>query len=731
MDNDGNTSLQDLLTLVTSSLKEAEEALGAPEPKPTTINCEAITLYTTRYPLASSEPVQTSALSRVVYADGEKDVSFYVYAVNNKDLVSSNSSATIRSGPLKPQVAPTELSIQADNSSCVTISWKPPQWPNGVITGYQYKPNAESGTQWTDIGDVKSKQICQYTPYEKVQCQIRAMNSAGNSDTATTDEIRTDCTAPTSPGSLQFGNPEETNTGSKLRLKYTVTWMEPSETNCESISSYSTRYPASGSNVAPRSVTNRVVYADGNIPIEFHVTAVNNYNLESAAAVISITTPEMRPQLSPVYFNMRVDSPKCVTLSWEPPNWPNGPITGYQYKCKDEGSWTDILDSADKREYQLCHFSPYQVVECELRAVNSAGNSNSSTAPSVTTDCDVSTAPGNLKFSDPEEENNEGRQRLKYKVTWKEPDAINCAEIKSYIITYPKSTSESESVQNSVFNQVVYADGEEEITFSVYAVNNADFESVVRINNYYDYDTESRIILLYTGPQIAPTNVSVQADNSSCVTVSWKPPLWPNGRITGYQYKPNTETGTQWTNTGDVRSVQICQYSPYESVQCEIRARNSAGKSDTATTDEIRTDCTASSVPQDVTFGQPNIVQRSGRDMLMYTVKWQEPKYINCESVTSYNTRYPALDSNVTFRSATSRDVYADGNRPVEFHVTAVNNDNLESATVVISITTPEIQYRSPALSQVFLHNCHQFKMCNHFMAASSMAQRTNHRISG
>ncbi|XP_067932743.1 receptor-type tyrosine-protein phosphatase delta-like [Watersipora subatra] len=408
--------------------------------------------------------------------------------------------------------------------------------------------------------------------------------------------------------------------------------------------------------------------------------------LEDLGALIPTLPPDtiiVGPQLSPVSFNMRVDSPKCVTLSWEPPNWPNGPITGYQYKCNDESSWTDIVDSADKREYQLCHFSPYQVVECELRAVNSAGNSNSSTAPSVTTDCDVSTAPGNLKFSDPKEENNEGRLRLKYTVTWKKPDVINCAEIKSYIITYPKSMSEPESVQNSVFNRVVYADGEEEITFSVYAVNNADFESVVR----------SVIITSKPlRPQIAPTDVSIQADNSSCVTVSWEPPLWPNGKITGYQYKRNTETGTQWTNIGDVRSLQICQYSPHESVQCEIRARNSAGKSDTATTDEIRTDCTASSVPQDVTFGQPNIVQRSGRDRLMYTVKWQEPQYINCENITSYNTKYSAFDFNVTSISVKSRDVYADGNRPVEFHVTAVNNDNLESAAVFISITTPEIR---------------------------------------
>ena len=32
MDSNGNTSLQDLLTSATTSLKEAEEALGAPEP---------------------------------------------------------------------------------------------------------------------------------------------------------------------------------------------------------------------------------------------------------------------------------------------------------------------------------------------------------------------------------------------------------------------------------------------------------------------------------------------------------------------------------------------------------------------------------------------------------------------------------------------------------------------------------------------------------------------------
>ena len=49
--------------------------------------------------------------------------------------------------------------------------------------------------------------------------------------------------------------------------------------------------------------------------------------------------------------------------------------------------------------------------------------------------------------------------------------------------------------------------------------------------------TEIFYILIFAilGPQIAPTSVGIRVDNSTCVTLSWQPPQWPNGPITGYQ----------------------------------------------------------------------------------------------------------------------------------------------------------------------------------------------------
>ena len=36
-----------------------------------------------------------------------------------------------------PQKAPRSLSLSANTSACVVLTWDHPEWPNGLITGYQ------------------------------------------------------------------------------------------------------------------------------------------------------------------------------------------------------------------------------------------------------------------------------------------------------------------------------------------------------------------------------------------------------------------------------------------------------------------------------------------------------------------------------------------------------------------------------------------------------------------
>ena len=45
--------------------------------------------------------------------------------------------------------------------------------------------------------------------------------------------------------------------------------------------------------------------------------------------------------------------------------------------------------------------------------------------------------------------------------------------------------------------------------------------------------------MIFTEPQKAPRLVALSANNASCVTLTWSPPEWPNGDITGYEVSVN------------------------------------------------------------------------------------------------------------------------------------------------------------------------------------------------
>ena len=45
--------------------------------------------------------------------------------------------------------------------------------------------------------------------------------------------------------------------------------------------------------------------------------------------------------------------------------------------------------------------------------------------------------------------------------------------------------------------------------------------------------------MIFIGPQRAPRSVTLSVNNASCVTLTWSPPPWPNGDITGYEVRLN------------------------------------------------------------------------------------------------------------------------------------------------------------------------------------------------
>ncbi|XP_067932609.1 receptor-type tyrosine-protein phosphatase U-like [Watersipora subatra] len=545
---------------------------------------------------------------------------------------------------------------------------------------------------------MRSIQICQYTPYEKVQYQIRAMNNAGSSNTSTTDEIRTLCAASSAPHSVSFGDPITTQQAGRERLMYTVNWQKPLKENCESISFYNTRYPASDSNITPRTVASRNVYADGDTVVEFHVTAVNNDKLESAAAVISITTLEIRPQLYPTSVSSMVNNSTCITLSWQPPRWPNGPITGYQYKCNDEDSWTDIENSADKREYQLCQFSPYQIVECKLRAVNSAGNSNSATAPSVTTDCDVPTLPPNLlkyitETSYKPKESEYHRRRIIMHIPKKDILA-NCREI----------TLRQYKLNGSVD----------------YTLNDQPLADLNAVTNYVIvYSAANDEGFIITGSVVVstgelepgPVRVLMEPFNLSCISLSWTEPQPPNGIITEYQYRcraPNSPNPS-YTTTRERRDLVLCNYQSGDLVTCEVRASTAIGYGP-ASINETKVSC--GDPGKAVVFVDQTVVYSAElqKELVNVNITWMAV-ISNCRNIVNYSVSLSYREEVVKDKTAEAdgRALSMEGLYPFTNYtvqIIATNNEGLTSHSFYTLITQETAPTDPPSLVLNFSSFC-------------------------
>ena len=58
---------------------------------------------------------------------------------------------------------------------------------------YQYSCTAGPYINIPDSADKRTYQVCSLPLQQNIKCKIRAVNSAGNSDEAATDEITTPC----------------------------------------------------------------------------------------------------------------------------------------------------------------------------------------------------------------------------------------------------------------------------------------------------------------------------------------------------------------------------------------------------------------------------------------------------------------------------------------------------------------------------------------------------------
>ncbi|XP_067947071.1 receptor-type tyrosine-protein phosphatase delta-like [Watersipora subatra] len=299
-------------------------------------------------------------------------------------------------------------------------------------------------------------------------------------------------------------------------------------------------------------------------------------------------------------------------------------------------------------------------ISCLVQGVKCPGDSYPAI---IFTECDVPDLPGPITFTS-EKFQHDGRQRWKYTASWEASTNVNCGGVLKYRYKLKeRNTSDQQEETTTVF----YIDGSEEFEFMVKAENSQKSSEFRR-------KTETSGVL---NPQFKSYQPSLTVVNTSCVSLTWIEPQYPGGSINLYQFR--CDSGN-WSNVTTSKSVKICEYQPYTSTQCEVRAWNSAG-SGTSNSISATTQCAEPVFSKPPTFEEGYDGAKRRRQVIV-TVEEVAPQ---CASLNP-------LEYKLTGRGYSTNMIIRDLNALTLYNITirASNNEGLRS-TKYITVKTGEL----------------------------------------
>ncbi|GFO50464.1 usherin, partial [Plakobranchus ocellatus] len=249
-----------------------------------------------------------------------KQYEYQVEAVNSIGSVKSNwSLVQTLQAPPQGLAAP---SISTISTYGISVSWLPPQSPNGPIHQYRvyYKQGSDPEQSISIDGNDTSTFVSGLLAYTEYQISIGAMNDAGS--------VRSSAISVTTlegyPSGIPRLNVEKITTGTAVIL----TWEPPAQPNGEIIDY---RIYQSGLSVPVYSGLSQMFEFPRLLPFKQYVVSLEACTRagctlgEDQSFMTAETSPQNQP--SPVMGSVNATH---VTLTWSSPVNPNGAITSYE-----------------------------------------------------------------------------------------------------------------------------------------------------------------------------------------------------------------------------------------------------------------------------------------------------------------------------------------------------------------------------------------------------------------
>ncbi|XP_076848697.1 phosphatidylinositol phosphatase PTPRQ isoform X2 [Brachyhypopomus gauderio] len=513
----------------------------------------------------------------------------------------------------EPDSPPNDLVVTNTTSSTATISWSPPDKPNGIIRLYEV--SYSNGTYFHAINStVASVTLHNLKPYTLYNVTVRAYTQLGHGDqTSSTLQM---LSGEDVPGSPPYGLAYESISPSEVN----VSWWPPAMPNGV-IVYYIVEYRNATHTMNLTTPTPAVLlsnlrkYAHYRLSVQA-ATGVGMGNHTSD--ILNITTLEDVPS-GPVHnLSAQLYGSTAVVISWDAPLEPNGRVF-YQLSLQEAGITHPSINRTDNLTVtstttdtvilftKLRKYFPY--VLRVTPATNAGSALNHTSVLNLRTDDDIPSSSPLLSMI-------RNLSATSVLVSWYAPVEPN-GEITDYtVVLHGPGGSNSTSTPDTNLT-LTHLMPYTPYNVSISAVNRRGMGPPLTLTLHTDE----------AGPMSPPRNLSIFNHSSASVWLQWEPSLEPNGLVQHYGFRIvelNTTTVTNQNSSDASTQAELSGFRPHSSYEISVCSYTRVGNGDqyslpvTFTTNESVSEAVGN-------------LTCSGLDWNSVSMEWMPPAHPNGE----------------------------------------------------------------------------------------------------